>query len=192
MKLKKLLMDSLIKTDFQRHGINKITLFKLFSIFYIFPNPGLKFMVIFRLCQKYRKKNKFLFILFFLWLRNLKFKYGFDISYRTQIGAGFYIGHFGGVVVHGDTVIGNNCNISQGVTLGVSNSKNQGAPIIGDNVFIGPNACVFGKVIVGNNTVIGSNTVITEDLPAFSTVVNQRVNIIDKDLSNSYIHNKFP
>jgi len=185
-------MDNLIKTDFHRHGINKVTLIKLFSIFYIFPNPGLKFMVIFRLCKKYRKKNKFLFVFFFLWLRSLKYKYGFDISYRTQIGAGFYIGHFGGVVVHGDTVIGNNCNISQGVTLGVSNSKNQGAPIIGDNVFIGPNACVFGKVTVGNNTVIGANTVITEDLPAFSTVVNQRVNIIDKDLSNSYIHNKFP
>ena len=184
-------MNNLIKTDFFRHGISRVTLFKLFSVFYIFPNPGLKFMVIFRLCQKYRNRNKFLFIFFFLWLRNLKFKYGFDISYRTKIGAGFYIGHFGGVVIHGDTLIGNNCNISQGVTLGVSNSKNQGAPIIGDNVFIGPNACVFGNVTIGNNTVIGANTVITENLPPFSTIVNQKIFIIDKDLSNSYIHNKF-
>ncbi|WP_445713483.1 serine O-acetyltransferase [Flavobacterium sp.] len=184
-------MDSLITSDFQRHDIKKVTLFKLFSVFFLLPNPGLKYMTIFRLCQKYRTKNKLLFYFYFLWLRSLKVKYGFDISYRTQIGAGFYIGHFGGIVIHGDTIIGDNCNISQGVTLGVSNSKNQGSPIIEDNVFLGPNACVFGNVKIGNNSVIGANTVITENVPSNCTVVNQKNNVIEKDLSEYYIHNKF-
>lgn len=184
-------MDSLIKSDFYRHGIQKVTFFKVISVFFLFPNPGLKYMTIFRLCQKYRTKNKLIFYFYFLWLRYLKVKYGFDISYRTQIGAGFYIGHFGGIVIHGDTIIGDNCNISQGVTLGVSNSKNQGSPIIEDNVFLGPNACVFGNVVVGNNTVIGANTVVTENLPSFSTVVNQKINILNKDLSSYYIHNEY-
>jgi hypothetical protein len=43
-----------------------------------------------------------LFYFFYLWLRRLKYKYGFDISYRTTIGKGLYIGHSGGIVIHGD------------------------------------------------------------------------------------------
>ena len=115
------MLKNYILSDFKRCGIQKISIGVLFSTFYLQPNPGLKFMTIFRLTQHYRRKNRMLFYFFFLWLRRLKVKYGFDISYRTQIGKGFYIGHFGNIVIHGDAVIGENCNISQGITIGVSN-----------------------------------------------------------------------
>src|SRR6187549_3400934 len=98
-----------ILSDYKRCGINSIGISILVKTFFIMPNPGLKFMTIFRLTQYFRNRNRALFYFFFLWLRSLKVKYGFDISYRTQIGKGFYIGHFGNVVIHGDTIIGENC-----------------------------------------------------------------------------------
>lgn len=184
-------MNNLIASDFKRHGIDKVTFSKLLSVFVFFPNPGLKFMTIFRLCQKYRKKNKVVFGFYFLWLRRLKFKYGFDISYRAQIGKGFYIGHFGNIVIHGDTVIGDYCNISQGITIGVSNyGKNIGVPKIGNSVFIGPNACVFGNILIGNNVTIGANVVVSENIMDGHTVLSSNVVVIEKDLSHYYIHNR--
>ena len=92
------MLKEYILSDYKRCGIQKISIGALLYTFYIQPNPGLKFMTIFRLTQHYRRKNRMLFYFFFLWLRRLKVKYGFDISYRTQIGKGFYIGHFGNIV----------------------------------------------------------------------------------------------
>jgi serine O-acetyltransferase len=184
------MLKSILIEDYRRCNIDKISIGVLFSTFYVKPNPGLKFMTIFRLTQHYRRKNRLLFYFFFLWYRRLRIKYGFDISYRTQIGKGFYIGHFGNIVIHGDTVIGENCNISQGITIGVSNyGEKKGIPTIGNKVFIGPNACVFGNITVGNNVTIGANSVVTENIPDGKTVLPSKTIIIDKDLSSFYIQN---
>lgn len=185
------MLKDYISSDFKRYDINKISLGVVFSKFYIHPIPGLKFMTIFRLTQHYRRKNRFLFYFFFLWLRRLKIKYGFDISYRTQIGKGFYIGHFGNIVIHGDAVIGENCNISQGMTIGISNyGEKKGVPTIGNNVFIGPNAGIFGNITIGNNVTIGANAVVTENIPEGKTILPSKMMVIDKDLSSYYIQSK--
>lgn len=185
------MVQQLILSDFKRYGISKISVGVLFAVFYLKPIPGLKFMTIFRLLQYFRRKNRILFYLFFVWYRHLKVKYGFDISYRTQIGKGFYIGHFGGIVIHGDSIIGENCNISQGITIGVSNhGKNTGVPTIGNEVFIGPNAGVFGKITIGNKVTIGANSVVTDDIPDNQTVRSSASVVIVKDLSSYYIQNK--
>jgi len=179
-----------ILSDYKRCGIQKISLGILITIFFVKPNPGLKFMTIFRLVQHYRIRNRLLFYFYFFWLRRLKVKYGFDISYRTQIGKGFYIGHFGNIVIHGDTVIGENCNISQGITIGVNNyGKKMGVPTIGNEVFIGPNAGIFGNITIGNNVTIGANSVVTDTIPPNKTVLPAASIIIDKDLSEFYIQN---
>ena len=176
--------------DFKRHNLSKINFRTLFFVFFSHPIPGLKFLTIFRLTQHFRTKNRVLFYFFFLWLRRLKIKYGFDISYRTQIGKGFYIGHFGQVVIHGDAIIGENCNISQGITIGINNyGEKKGVPMIGNNVFIGPNACVFGKISIGNNVTIGANVVVTESIEDAKTVLSSKIVVLDKDLSSFYIHN---
>lgn len=180
-----------ILSDYNRYGFHKISISVLLDVFILQSIPGLKFMTIFRLVQYYRRRNRFLFYFFFLWLRRLKVKYGFDISYRTQIGKGFYIGHFGNIVIHGDSVIGDNCNISQGITIGISNyGKKIGVPVIGNQVFIGPNAGIFGNINIGNNVVIGANAVVTNDVPNNKTVLCAPSIIIDKDLSEYYIQNK--
>ena len=181
---------STLLADFNRYNLSKINFRTLFFVFISHPIPGLKFMTIFRLTQHYRRKNRLLFYFFFLWLRRLKVKYGFDISYRTQIGKGFYIGHFGNIVIHGDTVIGENCNISQGMTIGVSNyGEKKGVPTIGNRVFIGPNAGVFGNITIGNNVTIGANAVVTEDIADGKTILPSKMTVLDKDLSDFYIHN---
>lgn len=98
--------------------------------------------------------------------RRLSWKLGISIPPSTRIGPGFYIGHFGGIIVNHKSVIGKNCNISQGVTIGKANrGRNKGYPTLGDNVFIGPGAVIVGNVRVGNNVAIGANSVVTRDVP---------------------------
>ena len=68
-------------------------------------------------------------------------KYGLDIPRTTKIGYGLYIGHGLGAVINPLTIIGNNCNISQFLSIG----SNHGTPaIIGDNVYIGHNTILKG------------------------------------------------
>ncbi len=183
-------VKEIILSDYKRCGINIVSFKSVFKTFFLMPNPGLKFLTIFRLTQYYRRKNRVIFYFCFLWLRHLKYKYGLDISYRTQLGLGFYIGHFGNIVIHGDSIIGNNCNISQGVTIGINNSgKNRGVPTIGNKVFIGPGACIFGNIVIGNNVTIGANTVVTKNIPDYSTVLPAPITTVNKDLSLFYIQN---
>lgn len=113
-----------------------------------------------------------LYVLAWLLLRRAKFRYGISISEHTKIGAGFYIGHFGAIIVSPQAVIGRNCNISQGVTIGRSNrGERAGVPTIGDNVYIAPGAKIIGGVRVGNNVAIGANAVVISDIPDNSVAV---------------------
>src|SRR6266850_2616329 len=122
-------------------------------------------------------------------LRHLAYKFGISIPYHTQIGSGFYIGHFGGIVVNGKSVIGKNCNISQGVTLGQANrGKNKGYPILGDNVYIGPGAKIIGAVKIGNNVAIGANCVVTKDIPDNSVVVGIPGRVISQEGAIGYVN----
>jgi len=91
---------------------------------------------------------------------------------QAIIGEGFYIGHFGGIIISPLARIGINCNISQGVTIGISgNGDKRGVPTIGDNVYIGAGAIIIGKITIGNNVRIGANAVVHKDIPDNSTVV---------------------
>lgn len=75
-----------------------------------------------------------------------------------------------GIVINKDALIGENCTIFQQVTIGAVQGK-VGAPIIGDNVYIGAGAKILGNIKVGNNVKIGANTVVTKDVPDGVTVV---------------------
>ena len=179
----------LIKADLARYGIsNNFSLFSFIKYTFFKITPGIKFSIVFRFCQYYRKRNKLVFYFFYLWLKRIKYAYGFDISYRTQIGKGFYIGHFGGVVIHGDTVIGENCNISQGITIGILNRGKQiGVPKIRNNVFLGPNAVVLGGVSIGNNVLIGANSLVNFDVPDKAVVAPMRSSIISFNGTENYV-----
>ena len=122
-------------------------------------------------------------------IHRLTYKLGISIPPITQIGCGFYIGHFGGIVINEKSIIGNNCNISQGVTLGQANrGKNKGWPKLGDNIYIGPGAKIFGAVKVGNNVAIGANCVVTKDIPDNSVVVGIPCRVISQEGSFGYVN----
>ena len=181
-------MDRATKADLYRHGGLKGMMGFLKGLFV----PGFVYMYFFRKASKCRKYSiKWFF--YVLFLRKYGYKYGFQIPSSVQIGEGFYIGHFGSIVIHGDTIIGKNCNISKGITIGVSNyGKKIGVPIIGNNVFIGPNAGIFGNVTIGNNVTIGANVVVTQSIADGKTILPASAIILDKDLSPYYIQNTLP
>ena len=86
-----------------------------------------------------------------------------------------------GVFISQGALIGDNVTIFHQVTIGsntLKDSKNFGAPIIGNNVYIGAGAKIIGKVIVGDNVRIGANAVVTTDIPANATVVSEKPRII--------------
>jgi serine O-acetyltransferase len=131
------------------------------------------------------------YIFYYLRLRHYTFKYGIDIGIGTRIGNGFYIGHFGGIIVSSAVVIGKNVNISQGVTIGVANRGNrQGGAIIGDNVYIAPGVKIVGKVIIGNNVAIGAGAIVTKDIPDNSVVVGNPGRVISDKGAEDYVNRR--
>lgn len=124
-----------------------------------------------------------------LMLGHLNYRMGISIPAGTRIGSGFYIGHFGGIVVSQKAVIGRNCNISQGVTIGRANrGRNKGYPVLGDNIYIGPGAVIAGSVRIGNDVAIGANCVVTMDIPDHSVVVGVPGRIISSEGSVDYVN----
>lgn len=121
--------------------------------------------------------------------RHYEFKFGFSIPVSTSIGAGLYFSHFGGIVVNGNCKIGKNCNIGHGVTIGQANrGPNKGAPTIGDRVFIGPGAKIFGGITIGAEAAIGANAVVTKDVPPSGVVVGAPARLVSLRGSREYIN----
>lgn len=154
--------------------------------------PGFQFSVWMRLCHCLRDRRLLrpLYVMARLVMLHYSISYGLDIPACTEIGEGFYIGHFGGIYISPMAVIGRNCNISQGVTIGISNrGPRQGVPVIGDNVYIGPGAKIFGKITIGNCAAIGANCVVTRDVPDNGVVVGVPGHIISYEGSVGYVNN---
>jgi len=148
-------------------------------------------MVWHRIAHSAKIKGKLFYIIPWLKLRNLKFKFGYDIPSETSIGKGFYIGHFGGIVITSKAIIGNNCNISQGVTIGYSSrGKKKGYPKIGNNVYIGPGAVILGNISIGNNVAIGANAVVIDNIECNAVAVGNPAKVVNLNGSEGYILNQ--
>jgi serine O-acetyltransferase len=103
---------------------------------------------------------------------------GASISPRAVIGQGLYINHFGSIFV-GAVVIGENCNLSQEVTIGVAGRGSQrGMPTIGSRVYIAAGAKIFGQVTIGDDVAVGANAVVTKSIPDCAVVVGVPAKII--------------
>ncbi len=107
-----------------------------------------------------------------LWKFFVELLTGISIRYGTTIGKGLYIGHTGNIRISAQAIIGEYCNISQGVTIGISGrGEYRGVPEIGNRVYIGTNAVVVGKIKIGNGAVVGANSLVTRDVAPNCTVV---------------------
>ncbi len=90
---------------------------------------------------------------------------GISIPACCRIGKGFRIHHFGGIILHPATRIGENCTMYHGVTIG-DRGGSGGAAKIGKNVLIGAGAKIIGEVTIGDDCVVGANAVVSKDIPA--------------------------
>ncbi len=86
-------------------------------------------------------------------------KMGWDIPINT-FGKGLKINHFGLIIVNPNARIGDFCDIHQGVNIGQHGDSQNDVPTIGDNVWIGPGAKLFGKIKIGSRCAIGANAVV--------------------------------
>lgn len=139
----------------------------------------------------YKKHSRFLFLVSEIELVHFSRKFAFNISSKADIGMGLFIGHNGSITINSKAVVGCNCNIGIGVTIGQENrGKRIGAPKIGDNVWIGANAVVVGKISIGQNVLIASNSFVNFDVPANSIVIGNPGKIIPcPSATDSYIEN---
>jgi serine O-acetyltransferase len=99
---------------------------------------------------------------------------GISISPRAEFGPGLRINHFGGIIVGPGVVAGENCSLSQDVTLG----DHRGSPRMGACIYVAPGAKVFGPIVVGDHVAIGANAVVNEDVPSYSTAVAGHATIL--------------
>lgn len=97
---------------------------------------------------------------------------GFSLPYRANIYPGLYLGHYGPTLINADAQVGAGCNISQGVSIGVSGrGAERGAPVIGDHVYIGAGAVLVGPITVGSGSVIAANSLVARDVAPATTVI---------------------
>ena len=115
----------------------------------------------------------------FLLFKLIEITTGISIPASAKIGKGFYIGHFGGIIVHSDVQIGEKCSIGPGVVIGTRGLGNRGVPQIGNNVYIGVGAKILGAIKIGNNVKIGANAVVIQNVPNNATVVGIPARIIE-------------
>ena len=109
---------------------------------------------------------------------------GIDIHPEAVIGPYFVIDHGTGIVIGSTTIIGSNVKLYQGVTLGAKGFALDEAgnpvkgiprhPIVEDNVVVYSNASILGRIKIGHDSVIGGNIWITNNLPPFSKIVQNR------------------
>ena len=97
---------------------------------------------------------------------------GVEIHPAAEIGCNFFIDHGTGVVIGETAIIGNDCTLYHGVTLGgTSWEKGKRHPTLGNNVVVGAGAKILGPIAIESGARIGSNAVVTKNVPENSTVV---------------------
>lgn len=180
----------IIKADAYRYtgSFSNKAMIKLY-----YKTPGFKYTCKMRFA-KFCKVNKcwnIMFPLSYLCYRHAMIKYGIGIPYMTTIGKGFYIGHFGGIVVNSNVIIGDNVNLSHGVTIGQGGDDNaKGCPYIFNNAYIGPNSTIIGKITIGKDSAVGANAFVDKDVPEHVTVGGVPARVISQKGSCNYVHNK--
>ena len=136
----------------------------------VFLYPSFRVMLSYRRAHRLYKKGHYFWA---RWIsQRAARKSGIEIHPGAQIGKGLFIDHGSGVIIGETTIIGDNCTLYQGVTLG-GTGKEQGKrhPTLGNNVMVSAGAKVLGSFKVGDNSKIGAGAVVIKEVPDNATVV---------------------
>lgn len=136
----------------------------------VFLYPSFRVMLSYRRAHKHYLKGHYVRA---RWISQRAVrKTGIEIHPGARIGKGLFIDHGTGVIIGETTIIGDNCTLYQGVTLG-GNGKETGKrhPTLGNNVMVSAGAKILGSFKIGDNSKIGAGSVVLEEVPPCSTVV---------------------
>lgn len=103
---------------------------------------------------------------------------GVDLLPSARIGGGCIIAHGIGLVVGGETVLGEDCTLLHGVTLGEVRFDELACPRLGDRVTVGTGAIVLGGISIGDDAMIGAGAVVRDDVPAGARVAGVPARVI--------------
>ena len=130
---------------------------------------------------------------YFLYWKCVETSTGISLPPDCQIGPGLYIGHFGQIVVNSSVVMGCNCNLAQGVTLGLARrGEDIGSPRLGNSIYMAPGAKIIGPIHLADGTAVGANAVVTRDTEVNAVVVGIPAKPINHEGSSRYIQKPFP
>jgi serine O-acetyltransferase len=110
---------------------------------------------------------------------------GLSTQYRADIGPELYLGHFGRTIVHAEAIhadakLGTRCNLSQGMTIGISGrGERRGVPVLGQGVIVGAHAVICGRIIVGDDVAVAA-TLSGRDFEAQATVMGSPAEVVDR------------
>ncbi len=148
--------------------------------------PGFQALVVYRICHylhQFKRKNRLLSTLIAIinvfMCRLSEIITNVCIEPPAEIGPGLFIPHASGIVI-GPVKMGSNCEVFQGVTLGQAGPYNTGVPTIGDRVYLGPGARVFGPIQLGDDVLVGANTVVTKSAPDRAVLMGVPAKLVSK------------
>ncbi|MEM6652497.1 MAG: serine acetyltransferase [Pseudomonadota bacterium] len=143
--------------------------------------PGFQAMVVYRFGvwregitpKILRLPFTLLYRLAYIFVRNV---YGIELPFSAIIGRRLRVAHQHAIIVHPETVIGDDCMIRQGVSIGIARVAKAKpgkrlAPTLGDRVEVGANATIIGPVKIGSDVAIGPNTCVISNVPDNSMVI---------------------
>lgn len=154
---------ALVREDWEAHGRD-------------WTKPGFRAIAVYRLgvwrITRHHLLAKLLGLLYWILFRRVRNVYGIEIPYSASVGRRVVFEHQGGIVIHGASIIGDDCIIRQGVTLGNRHlDAPDSAPTLGRNVNVGAGAVILGDVSVGDDSMVGANAVVLNDVESEATVV---------------------
>lgn len=164
---------TLLREDYAAHGRE-------------FSRPGFRALAVYRFGnwrlgvrpKLLRAPLSMLYRCLFRYVRN---HYGIELPYSARLGRRVIIEHQGGIVIHGNAGIGDDCIIRQGVTIGNKNLERPfDAPQLGAGVNVGAGAKLLGAVMIGARAQIGANAVVLTNVPAGALAVGIPARVITR------------
>ncbi|MCM3610419.1 serine acetyltransferase [Planococcus sp. MERTA32b] len=136
-----------------------------------YTKPVRSYQRLLRKVEYYKNCKKGLFGRLYLWfLKYCFYKKSVELGLQIKpnvFGPGLGLPHYGSIVVSSRAKIGKNCRIHSSTNIGESDGR---APIIGDNLYMGPGAKIAGGIQIGDNVAIGANAVVFKDVQSNVTI----------------------
>jgi serine O-acetyltransferase len=161
---------------------------RLARIRMVLVTEGIWALIVFRLGQYLdqeilRPLRPILYAPYWLLRKFVEHLTGIHLSVPARIGPGLYIGHYGGIWISPWVTIGANCSISHQVTIGIAvraapTGRPRPGPVLGDRVWVGPNATISGPVRIGSGAVIAANTLVVANVPENGVAVGVPARVI--------------